>query len=383
MRFRPCVAVFLSSLAVSAIAQTASADDGTLEINQKCATQSGCFKGDAKGFPVTIDGSAGRSTVLTSDLEVPDSNTTAILVQATDVSVDLNGFSIRGTTTCSFAGGGPVTCQNVGIGNGVAEDLVFPSPRLERIEIHNGSIVGFGNKGVHLHFGTGALVRDLRVRNNGQGGIDVGNESVVQGNAVRLNGGAGIWAGLGSTILGNTSRWNFGSGIHAEGTSVIRNNAVLRNGFDGISTEVGSRVSDNTATGSARMGILVGHSSSVEGNSVSDNAAIGIEGGRGCTISGNSVGQSGEDGIFARESSAVRENSVWENGSGSSHDGIHCTLGCVVEGNAVRDSAGYGLRFNSTSTGYSGNTISSNTAGTVLLGTDAGGNVCTGALGCP
>ena len=41
--------------------------DGVLEINQTCAVNTGCFSGDAAGFPVTIDGSAGLSYVLTAN----------------------------------------------------------------------------------------------------------------------------------------------------------------------------------------------------------------------------------------------------------------------------------------------------------------------------
>ena len=41
------------------IAPTAVADDGVAEINQTCATMTGCFSGDTPGWPVTIDGTAG------------------------------------------------------------------------------------------------------------------------------------------------------------------------------------------------------------------------------------------------------------------------------------------------------------------------------------
>jgi hypothetical protein len=50
----------------------AYAAEGIAEINQTCAVQTGCFAGDSPGFPVTIDGSAGGSYRLTSDLSVAD-----------------------------------------------------------------------------------------------------------------------------------------------------------------------------------------------------------------------------------------------------------------------------------------------------------------------
>ncbi len=40
---------------ILALATSAFATDGVLEINQTCAVQTGCFAGDTAGFPVEID----------------------------------------------------------------------------------------------------------------------------------------------------------------------------------------------------------------------------------------------------------------------------------------------------------------------------------------
>ncbi len=52
-------------LLILALAGPALAVDGVAEINQTCAVQTGCFGGDAAGYPVTIDGTAGTSYRLT------------------------------------------------------------------------------------------------------------------------------------------------------------------------------------------------------------------------------------------------------------------------------------------------------------------------------
>ena len=46
------IATAMAALAIAPMA--ASASDGVLEINQTCATQTGCFPGDSAGFPVTL-----------------------------------------------------------------------------------------------------------------------------------------------------------------------------------------------------------------------------------------------------------------------------------------------------------------------------------------
>jgi len=43
-----------------------------VDFNQMCALNGGCFSGGPAGFPVVIDGTAGRSYRLTSDPVVPD-----------------------------------------------------------------------------------------------------------------------------------------------------------------------------------------------------------------------------------------------------------------------------------------------------------------------
>ncbi len=84
----------LIALLLLALTGPALATDGVAEINQTCAVQTGCFSGDTAGYPVTIDGTAGRSYRLTGDLIVPDENTDGIKVSTPSVTIDLNGFEI-------------------------------------------------------------------------------------------------------------------------------------------------------------------------------------------------------------------------------------------------------------------------------------------------
>jgi hypothetical protein len=76
----------LAWLALALASVAANAGEGVLEINQACATQTGCFPGDGAGFPVVI--SSSGSYRLTSNLSVPDANTSGVVVLA--ASVDLN-----------------------------------------------------------------------------------------------------------------------------------------------------------------------------------------------------------------------------------------------------------------------------------------------------
>ena len=128
------------------LATPAFAVDGVLEINQTCAVQTGCFAGDAAGFPVTIDGSAGKSYRLTTSLIVPDENTNGIDVRAPWVSIDLNGFEI----VRSGCEGETLPClPESGTGYGV-RSAFSPSQDYPGASVTNGSVRGMGADGVRL-----------------------------------------------------------------------------------------------------------------------------------------------------------------------------------------------------------------------------------------
>ena len=113
---------------------TAQAADGVIEINQAIVEAN-------DGFPYVI--SEPGSYVLTGNLTVPDENTTAILVQADHVTVDLNGFAIIGPVQCA-AEDGSVSCSPDGTGIGVD---AFESDSVGTV-VRNGTVRGMGFTGV-------------------------------------------------------------------------------------------------------------------------------------------------------------------------------------------------------------------------------------------
>lgn len=397
----PLIALLLLSLQLLCLASASpsQAAGGVLEINQVCATSTGCFPGDAPGFPVTIDGSAGRSFRLTSDLQIArgDDGGVEFVAGAGSATLDLGGFAIRGSTQCTVSSG-EVSCAPTGVGRGV----VSLSSEV-RVTLRNGSVIGMGWNGVQLNayarvhdlhvaenggdgiiLGWGSLLSDSVSTTNGDDGIVVGGRALIRNTVAGLNGRDGFSLGPSARLSGSTSTNNVRHGVYSASstTTSIEGNTLLANDGNGI--DVGGRASvhDNSVQGSEGIGIAVGDGSVVSGNTVGSSGGVGIDADAGVTISGNSVMGSAEDGITAGTGSAVRGNSVVDNGTSTSHDGIHCTLGCLAQGNTVRGNAGYGLRFNSNSSGYSQNTIGANGLGEVLNGRDAGGNVCGTSLGC-
>jgi hypothetical protein len=173
--------------------------DGVIEINQASVKAAG-------GFPFAINQSG--SYRLTSNLDVTDvsarppgtlpENTTAIVLKANDVTIDLNGFSIIGPTAC---GGSPVTCTPTGSGRGIdAESFVV----------------------------IGTVVVNGTVRGMGKEGIILNEPSRVERVVARFNGGTGIFA---DAVTDCTAHKNGNRGIE---TRTATNCLAKENGDIGI-----------------------------------------------------------------------------------------------------------------------------------------------------
>jgi len=338
----------LLALVFVVLATPALATDGVLEINQTCAVQTGCFSGDTAGYPITIDGSAGRSYRLTSDLIVPDENTDGIKLSTSDIGIDLNNFTI----IRSGCEGATTDCTPV---SGTGSGIEYASATNRGISVKNGSITGMGNSGVLL--GEQAEATGLRVRWNRLDGISANKGSTVSGNTAYQNGDEGISAGTGSTVSGNT---------------------VYGNGDEGIFASSGSTVSGNTVYQNGDSGIFVNPSSTVSGNTAYNNGDDGIVASTASTVSGNTVNLNGDDGIFANTGSTVSENTAYNN----SGDGIATSSGVTVQRNNVRSNGGYGLNLGLDSA-YRENLITSNTTGSVIGGVNMFSNSCNGTTTCP
>jgi len=270
---------------------TANAVDGTLEISPVCAVQTGCFAGDAAGFPVTI--SASGSYRLTGDLVVPDANTTAIQVTASDVRLDLNGFAI----VRSGCQGATFDCTPPsGSGFGVQTT----TSTANGVSVRNGSVVGMGSTGISV--GTAGEIAEVHLRWNRTDGVFAGALSTVRDNIANQNGFRGLFVGTGSTVSGNT---------------------VSQNASDGIATSFGCTVSGNTTSFNGGDGLDIGTGSTVVDNTAYDNDQNGIRVASDSTVQRNTVRANGSYGLSLSSSTAYRGNVINDNGVGTVNGGIN------------------------------------------------------------
>lgn len=207
-----CVAATAIILA-GLIDDPALAVDGVVEINQASALVGGLTAGDTIGFPVSITASGAYR--LTGNLTVAGSDTAAIEVSASNVSIDLNGFSIQGPATCS---GIPPTCSS-GTGDGIRATSGARDLRLQ-----NGIITGMPGDGIDVF---SAHVEGIQAYENGEDGIFTGPDSTITRCVAMRNGSHGIDGG--GVITDNVVSSNGGRGLNIFPDSGFGNNVIVDN----------------------------------------------------------------------------------------------------------------------------------------------------------
>jgi parallel beta-helix repeat protein len=193
----------------------------------------------------------------------------AINITVSNVTLDLNGFTISGPGSSAISGA---------------------STPISAVSVRNKTISGL-NSGVDLGNCTGCSIQQMIIE-NGPNGINVGPGARVSSNLITgvTQGfvlGNGIVAGVNSTIVGNTVTAST-FGIQAASSSTVSGNTVSNSYSVAINVGIYSTASGNTATNS-NTGILVSCPANLLGNTALANAFgnISYNSGSGCNSVNN------------------------------------------------------------------------------------------------
>lgn len=260
MTTRPIIALFIVSLTLCP--SLLAAQNGAFEINQVCV-EAGCFPGDSPGFPVDITVSGVYN--LTSNLNLPSPEDTAIRILEDDVVLDLKSFTIDAGNRCTGAQGDCSNQSSAGVGVG--------SDRTN-VSVRNGVIKGFGWKGVNLG-GAFANIDSIQAQHNFRAGIGVNDGATVRDSSASSGGQLGIEAGasrlLRVTAINNGQFAIAATGAHIDealvldnegiglfvSRSLISNSVVARNGTGIWSTAGGNRIFDSQISENEGLGIFL------------------------------------------------------------------------------------------------------------------------------
>ncbi|MFL6542306.1 MAG: right-handed parallel beta-helix repeat-containing protein [Chthoniobacterales bacterium] len=254
--------------------------------------------------------SSPGSYYLTANLTAAASGA-GITVHADSVTIDLNGFTLRGT-------------------GGSAAGVSVPAVQ-KNLCVRNGTIAEWTSGGVRADTVSGALYEKLRLLSNS---------------------GASNSAGL----------------LAGPGSHVQECEASNQTGIPGISTSHACTVVNCTSTGNGGGGFLLGDSNTISNCTGSSNTRTGIKTLTNCSIlhctAGGNVGVAGADGngIVASFGCAVIDCTAGGNhGSGimvdfgstirgctarlNTYFGIYVTGGCQIVGNTMDQNNQYGAKY--------------------------------------
>jgi hypothetical protein len=211
--------LFLAVLAMLLIPVSAFAVDGVVLITQASVIASG-------GFPYTI--TQPGSYRLAGNLSVP-AGANGILIATDDVTIDLNGFAIIGSS--------------VPPGHGIVAGTDAPVQGYYNITVRNGAIEKMGQDAIHL-LGDNILVEYVRARNNVLSGIVVRSPGFI----------------------------NPAPGMAPQRSLILRHNTIDHNGSYGFKT-FGGLITENAVTDcNPGIAVLAG-GGVVAKNLVSDSSA--------------------------------------------------------------------------------------------------------------
>lgn len=214
---------------VSMLDRSATAADGRTTITQAKALAGKVTPGDKPGFPVTL--STPGSYILGDNLS-PGAGLDAIVVEAPDVTIDLNGFRVSGGP----AGG----ANNARIGINAKSD---------RLRVKNGTIGAFKLYGIYSYNHSYLIVENMMVINGRHGIYNYGSFARIQNNTVATNTGYGIFCERACHVEGNVVS-NNGYGVVTNSGTVL-GNTILDNQNFGIYASSGDGVAfgNNTLIG--------------------------------------------------------------------------------------------------------------------------------------
>jgi hypothetical protein len=237
------------------ISSGAAASDGVIEINQAAVVAGNITPGDAPGFPATL--SLQGSYRLTGNLSSPI-GTGAIEITATQVTLDLNEFTVSSTNACT---GYPTTsCTTTNGAPGILSNQYL-------VEVRNGHVHSMGGTCVKL-LGPSSTVDHVRALACGSHGIEVGGVSRVTRSFSGSNKAWGIFLSFGGGLAeANEARANgadgifFGNGAN-QGGQALNNRAFDNGGFGLARNNYASLVlaSKNVATNNGAGAISLGAS---------------------------------------------------------------------------------------------------------------------------
>jgi hypothetical protein len=270
--------------------------------------------------PTPISCTTGTYTITAPGNYIVTANLTTtgicILIEASDVAIDLQGHSITGTPT--------------GFGISAYDSSFTPYPE-KNISITNGTIKGF-YIGIALGADTYVTISNINAMQNLYAGIGLDSNSKVHNSQANNNGSYGIACGGDYNTVNNSPANNNGldgisfGAVPGEGNyNTVSHSPANNNGMYGIGFNGGHNTVINSPANNNMYGIGLGEGNNTIINSQANgNTAYGI----GIAAGGNNIFNSQANGNTAYGIAIDGDNNLLTSDTANDNVGVGIALTC-------------------------------------------------------
>jgi len=238
-----------------------------------------------------------------------------VTISANEVSLDLCGFTVRGTP-------------------GSLNGIYVTGPR-SKVRIENGIVAGWGQDGINTQSADKTTIIMFMAKDNGGSGVCTNGSGAVFSITANNNQGKGLVVGDNCIVKDAECCGNTGGGIMTgSGCKVEDCVASSNTGGDGLQVGEGSVVAHCTTNANGGNGILASLGINPKGCNITDciaisNSASGISAASGSTVSTCTAQSNSVDGIAVVSGCTVSNCTT----RGNANDGIEAAADCLILSN--------------------------------------------------
>ncbi len=273
-----------------------------------------------------------------------------IRIVAPNVTLDLNGFTIVGSTEAVTALDGislPDGLENTAIVNGFivgCVDAGIDGPNADNVRVER--VVSSNNSGGGVVLGDRALVSDVTAVQNGGAGFTLGDDAVVERAVAVANSTHGFVLASNSTISACTSRANTGAGFSCASACAFAHCTSAFNGLDGFLAATACTFDSCAALTNEDNGFECEDTCTFDACTARSNGSLtsddGFHAGDGCTFNACAAVLNSGSGFDVGDRCVIAASAgVGNGGAGVSVDAV-----CLIEACNVAENAGHGIAVN-------------------------------------
>ena len=291
-------------------------------------------------IPITI--SQPGNYYLVGSLTNTTSNADGITIDASDVTLDLMGFSVVGSRAAGIS----------------SDDGIYVRGSETNVKVHNGTVHSWDGDGINALNADFSIWSDLHVRGNGQDGLVTDFNNLVVRVTATTNGADGIDVDDGTVIFQCTAGENDEEGIQTSEGCKVAASTAYDNRLDGFSVSSASVVDSCVSKGNGLHGFDMSLGTAIVNSSAMGNGSNGIDLSSSALVRSCISSDNGGHGILTQANTYVRGNRAYNN----TRNGIMVdSIDVRIDGNFTSDNGDAGIGSNTTLSLFVRNISSGNT----------------------